>query len=141
MLALHELTLFWFDFSSEKEQSSGLVKEWVVNVQSAKRQVASKVRLRSKHATTLDAGSDLSATLAGTSAVSKGSKVSKSAVNKAVHEDVGESLGLEQLELDNDEEERFVAITSPVKGNKRLTSTVCCHFLAKCCADASLGHS
>jgi hypothetical protein len=39
--------------------------------------------------------------------------------------ETNEPAGLELLELDNDDDERLAALSSPIKGGKRLTSTVC----------------
>ena len=125
MLALHELTLFWWDYSSKKEKTSGLVKNWLTNVTATPGSKSKQSSTRSSTVTITGSGS-ASRHPPASSFTSVSTGLANSEVSQAPDDMNADHLsGLDVLELEDDGEERSKAIASPVKGRKRLTTAVC----------------
>ena len=115
-LILNELTLFYFNLSATKTSQTGKIQNWTDQVAKAnkKSKVAPSTATSVTSATVVRTTASSSVAIAPTT--KKKAKINPGAVN----------LGVSAI-LDEDESvERHAALTSPIKGKKRLTAKVRC---------------
>ena len=112
LLQLYELTLFYFNISSEKQQQSGLIKKWATNVALEAR--PNKLSKQSTSSTTFPhSGTTCSKATTNAPSVLAASRPSGAP---------GDPIELQ--DAINDTQERFANLMSPKKDKVRLTSNV-----------------
>lgn len=129
MLALNERTLFYFNPRASgsalvKKSTSGLVETWAAG----KRGAASRSNTHSTH-TAVKAVVKVPAAAAKSTSTQAVYKSATAPTRTVTISDTSSEIeivkypALDQLE-DNEEDEREAALSSPIKGQKRLTSEV-----------------
>lgn len=122
-LILNELTLFYSYLSAPKTSQTGKIQTWTDQVAKANKKLkapapgtaTSRTVIRTDRTTT--SSSTVVSQVASAPTTKKKTKIDTEAVNLAF-----------STFLDEDENaKRDAALTSPIKGKKRLTTKVCCN--------------
>jgi hypothetical protein len=119
-LILNESTLFYFDLSASKTRQTGIIQDWTAQVAKANKNLKSKVSAPG----TATSSTVVRTTTSSSVVVSQAAATALTTKKKAKLEP--KAVSKVSAFLDEDESaERDAALTSPIKGKKRLTSKVC----------------
>jgi hypothetical protein len=118
-LILNESTLFYLNLSTTKTSKTGKVRNWTAQVAKANKDDKSKAPRSTVTSTTLVHRTTTSSSAVVSAPTTKPLKKKAKLERKAVPDSPGSAF------LDEDESaERDAALSSPLKGNQRLTSKV-----------------